>query len=414
MSYEDLRDIRFRNYRNTTEVINVGGVSLTTEDVLKAALISRLNVYLIGETGGGKTQIENDVLALFGNKGFFEQGRNDLEIREMFTRLNLGKIRSGEAKNTEEIKELTAKVNHPVFIVDELTRCIPAVQNQFFNLFDGFITIDGVRYPLGSHNYSIGLASGNVGNGRYVGVSETDRALLDRMHLILDLDNFDTQPRDDLEILASKEDPRVSASESDDKTEKILRLREETSKRKIPLIDYVAALYLRKGLDYLESVPGNSKRKVKNAWPQVVQDRSKGSDEALIFPISPRAAISYLTLAKALEAVAESKGAKVEDHLQVFLDTFTLAGAYSGVLNPMEVNQNHYGNPYIAMQAIAQGIKKEFEDRKDLISASIGMAQDGKLESKILNEFKGRWSFMKALLEETAKHSRQDDKPATR
>lgn len=407
MAYEELKDLKFQNYENSTEVINIGGASLTLEDVLKAAIISKQNIYLIGETGEGKTQIENDILGIFGNRGFFEQGRNDLEVREMFTRLNLDKIYSREARTTEEVKELTDKVNNPVFVVDELTRCIPAVQNQFFNFFDGFITVDGRKYTLGNQGYSIGIASGNIGNGRYVGASETDRALLDRMHLLIDVDNFTTQPDDDLDVFTTRIDPRVRDASSNDQFEKILRLREEVSGRQIPLINYVAAIYLRKGLNYLDGVPGNSKRKVKNAWPQVVQGHAKGDDSALVFPISMRAGISYLNLSKALEAVAESKGAKIEDHLQAFFETFRLAGAYSGILNPMEVQQNYYGNPYLAMDAVVDGVRKEFESKYDAIATAIGTAKKGKIDGKLMNEFKGRWSFMQPSINKAAMEAKQ-------
>ena len=188
------------------------------------AFAEGLTLLYWGETGEGKTQLENDILGLFGNNGFFEQGRNDLTIKEMFTRLNLEKLRT--AKTSEEVKEFTQHMGHPVYVIDELTRCIPAVQNQFFNLFDGFITVDGKKYRLGYKGYSIGIASGNVGNGRYVGTSETDRALMDRMHLILDVDYFPKTANDTLEVLAAKSDPRVSDASCEDRTEDIIKMHE--------------------------------------------------------------------------------------------------------------------------------------------------------------------------------------------
>ena len=132
---KDLSNITLAHYKNSTEIVP----GITMEDLVKACLIGRLNQYYIGETGEGKTQIESDIMGLFDNRGFFEQGRNDLTVREIFTRLNLQKLR--EAKTTEDVKEVTGLVKSPVFVVDELPRCIPAAQNQFFNLFDGFVTI---------------------------------------------------------------------------------------------------------------------------------------------------------------------------------------------------------------------------------------------------------------------------------
>jgi hypothetical protein len=499
MDYAAIRDIRFPTYRNSTNVLSVGDVSLTMEDILKAALISRLNTYLVSERGEGKTQIAYDCLSLFGNRGFLEQGRNDLEMRDIFTQLNLGAIyekkalfekithawnpetariekfvpmydpTAGMLKVTadqkivdaymdicsvsqERMRSIASQAGSPLYVVDELTRCIPAVQNQFFNLFDGFVTIDGLAYPLGQSyfevqyssgeskvvmggipedeiqrltlqghtvtggHYSIGIATGNSGNG-YVGVSEVDSALLDRMHLIIDLDNFDTQPIDDLHMLAKRNDPRVTPTQNNDYLEKFVQLHHHIRQRKSPLMHYVAAVYLMKGLDYAKDVLGNSKRKNKNAWPEIINIKEKkdddaanhamGSDEALIFPVSKRSAITYLKLTNAIEAVAEAKGASIQNHAEVFFDTFALVGAYSGILNGAEVDKNYHRNSYEAMSAIVTGIKAEFKDRQEMICASIGAAQRGKVDPTMTRDFTGRWSFMNSLLAETAKEARE-------
>ncbi len=391
----DINALHFDRYKNSTEVVS----GLIVEETLKACLAGRLNVLLVGETGEGKTQIENDILALFGNNGFFEQGRNDLTVRDMFTCLNLEKLRTG--RTSEEVKELTAKIDHPVYVVDEITRCIPAVQNQFFNLFDGFITVDGVKYNLGRNNYSIGIASGNVGNGKYVGTSEMDRALRDRMHLILDLDYFPTTATDTLDILVGKADPRVSSSAGENHTERIIRAYEALKEESPTIQQYVALLYLVHGLDYLDGVEGNSKRINKNAWPGCVQNHDAGSDAALIFPFSKRSTITTKTLAKALEAVKEAKSDPYTDSTDAVFDAAYLVGAQSGVLHPAAVDSNYDGNPYRAMNAVIDGIKTEFEAKKDVLFAALKYAQKG--EVKHLDEFTGRWAYMKDVLESTAR-----------
>ncbi len=397
---DELNSIKLQNYKNSTEV--VPGIAM--EDIVKSCLLGRLNLLLIGDTGEGKTQLENDILGLFGNKGFFEQGRNDLTVREMFTKLNLDKI--DKNKSTEGIKEITANAKHLVYVIDELTRCIPAVQNQFFNLFDGFITIDGQKYQLGKDGYSIGIASGNVGNGRFVGTSEVDRALLDRMHLIIDADAFPKSSSDTLDVLISKKDPRVSSAESTDKTEQILQAHKEFTEKSNPtLLQYVAAMYLVHGLDYLDSVQGNSKRKNKNAWPGCVKNHAKGSDAALIYPFSTRSAISTLTLAKAFEEVRKAKDNAYQDSLEAVFDAAYLIGAQSGVLAPAAVNQHYDGNTYSAMQAVMDGIRNEFSTKKDVLMQAIKSAQKG--TAKHLTEFEGRWAYMKDILNRTANSAKK-------
>jgi hypothetical protein len=399
-----LNDIKLQNYKNQTEVLP----GLTMEDIVKACLVGKLNLFLVGETGEGKTQLENDILGLFGNKGFFEQGRNDLTIREMFTRFNLDKLRT--AKTTEEVKELTNHISHPVYVVDELTRCIPAVQNQFFNLFDGFITVDGTKYKLGKNGYSIGVASGNVGNGRYVGTSETDRALRDRMHLIIDIDAFPKTANDTLEVLASKKDPRVSDAQGNDRAEDIVNLHEEFKKQLPRVPQYVAALHLVHGLDYYEDRDGTnvvpqSKRKNKNAWPGCVKGHDTGSDAALIFPFSTRAAISTLTLAQALEQVKRAKGDAYENAFDPVLDSAYLIGAQSGVLHPSAIDAHHDSQPYKAMQAVIDGLRTEFGAKQEVLEQAIAAAR--KRELKYLNEFTGRWAYVKDVLERTVRDARQ-------
>ena len=164
-----LSSLRFQHYINSTEILNVGGISLITEDIMKATLIGKLNTLLIGETGEGKTQLEKDLLGLFGNEGLFILGRNDMRVRDLFQMINLEAFHSGKAKTSAELVELTEAVNYRIAIVDELTRCIPEVQNQLFNLFDGYVEINGQIHKLGEGGYNVGIASGNVGNGRYIG-----------------------------------------------------------------------------------------------------------------------------------------------------------------------------------------------------------------------------------------------------
>ncbi len=398
-----LNTLELPNYRNSTEVVS----GITVEDIVKACLIGRLNLFLIGETGEGKTQLENDILSLFGNNGFFEQGRNDITIKEMFTRLNLEKLRT--AKTTDDVKEITGHIDHPVYVVDELTRCIPAVQNQFFNLFDGFITVDGRKYTLGKNGYSIGIASGNVGNGRYVGTSETDRALLDRMHVILDVDYFPKTPTDTLEVLARKRDPRVSDATAEDKIETVVQLHKDFQTLQPTLLQYAAALYFVHALDYLENVPGNSKRKNKNSWPGIVAGRAIGSDEAVIFPFSTRAAISTLTLAKALEAIRAAKDMKYADSIEPVFDAAYLIGAQSGILNPAAVDTGYNSNPYTAMQAVIDGIRTEFAAKKEALQHAIGSAvQKGALAGT--DDFTNRWAYMVDILSQTAQQVKEGRK----
>jgi len=68
----DLRDKIDRlstqgSYKNTRQLA-IGGLPYSVRDVVVTApLIAGLNVYLVGGTGEGKTQLANDLAGLFGD-----------------------------------------------------------------------------------------------------------------------------------------------------------------------------------------------------------------------------------------------------------------------------------------------------------------------------------------------------------
>lgn len=398
MTEDQLNELTLQHYRNSTEV----RPALTVEDITKACLIGRLNLLLLGETGEGKTQLENDILGIFGNNGFFELGRNDLTVKEIFTRLRLDRLR--EAKTSDEIREITENAGHPVYVIDEITRCIPAVQNQFFNMGDGFFTDQGAKHQLGTLGYSILVASGNIGNGRYTGTSEMDRALRDRMHVTLDLDYFPTTPTDTLDVLLAKRDPRVSEAENTDHTEAIVQLNAELEDEPPTIMQYLAAMYFKHALDYCQGIPGESKRKNKNAWPGIVQGHATGGDEAVIYPFSTRAAISTLTLSQALKKVRGARGVPYDSSTEAVLDAAYLVGTHSGVLHPSAVDSQYDGNPYRAMDAVLDGIRAEFVDRQELLHEAVSEAQKGKLIHE--GAFTGRWQYTSDILTDLARQAK--------
>jgi len=165
-------------YANNRE-ISLGGVSYTARDVLiKAPLIARLNVYFVGGTGRGKTQLGHDLLSYFGDSSCYAMGRPDFEPSELLKQVRLGNLK--DVKTDKELVELTENVRKQLFFIDELNRAPPIVQNYFFDFFDGKLVHDGKIFNLGTDGYSIGFATGNLGDGEYVGVSDSDRALKDR------------------------------------------------------------------------------------------------------------------------------------------------------------------------------------------------------------------------------------------
>jgi len=447
--------LELRTYRNSTELANLNGAPIYMSDMIDAALRGKLNIFLQGDTGSGKTQIVRDVMQSFGDKSLFILGRNDMDTRELFQQVNpeflnfyRGKsnisysdeeVRSQlerfaenarttpndpraidefmdylsskkrEEKQDVKFKELTDKIHYHFIAVDELSNCVPAVRAQLFNLFDGFIEIDGKTYPIGL-DYCVGMATGNMGQQFTESSNELGRALRDRMHLIIDTDYFRPQPTDTWEMLAADRNPRVKFDhETEDKTESIISVYKSLQEQKVPFEKYIVASYLIHGLDWLPDAYGGSKTALKSLWPNKLEGHEAGSDESLILPVSPRAAKSIITLSQALDEITIEKGID-PDYLTSMMTAFKFAAAYSGILNEALVRQTKDEDHYKAMDAVIETTTAQIDEKRELIAAGIDMASKGKKDKKLLDGFSERWNFMGSLLENFAE--RENDKTA--
>ena len=401
-------------YKNSTEVASLGGdminlvdaslekkfnrVPIYMTDVVDACLRGRLNLFLQGDTGSGKTQLARDAMGYFPGKNLFVLGRNDMDTRELFQQVNpefLRALRGGRIGKGVTLKTLTDKINNNLTVVDELPNCVPAVRAQLFNLFDGYIEIDGVPYQIGD-GYSVGIATGNIGQKFTESSNELGRALKDRMHVIVDVDYFHPRPSDTTEILSGNTNPRVDFSgNSEDRAKDIIALHKDLADRPIPLEKIVIANYLIHGLDYCSK---GSKRAMKEAWPTQLENHEQGSDVGLVLPVSVRAAKSIIRLSQALDDIAKEKGITTNP-LESMMTAYKLVSTYSGVLNDADVRNKYDGNHYSALDAVVSTTTQQFKENAERIAAGIEMVGHGKKEKKILDGFKGRWSFMKNTLE---------------
>ncbi len=140
-----------RIYHNSTPVVNVCGTNLTVWDVMTAAVIGNLNVLLVGERGEGKTQLESELQnAFFGGNGTYIRMRDNLRVKDIFEVYNLGKLFDGKG-TVLEAKEQTRAVRNPITIIDEINRAHEKVQNQVFDIYDGYIIFEGPNGPEKIH-----------------------------------------------------------------------------------------------------------------------------------------------------------------------------------------------------------------------------------------------------------------------
>jgi len=387
LNYDELELPFYRNTRNVFANLNVS-------DLARAAILAPLNLMLVGDTGTGKTQLATDVYNHYFGKNFVENGKGifvrahpEVDIyNEIFTKLNLDKAQ----------REVTDNIGALVYYVDELNRCPPIVQNYFFDFFDGKIIYDGKIMPLGKEGYTLGFATGNLGDGAYVGITDSDRALKDRMHLIVNLDypDFTTTETDDSEIYSSKKDPRASLpKKSDDLSEDLVQLNKEFRTREAPFTLSLLGIYFNKGLDYLENTKKHSKRAVVSKWPNV-QGIRKDTDESKIFPLSKRSIFGAISISQALEMIAESEGKKIENSVPLFLDSLRLTVPYSGVIARDFVHNEHDSDAYAAFDAIMEKNISEIKDRLPQLEEAILLAEAGIKSKSLLDEIaksEGKW-----------------------
>jgi len=65
-NYDVLKELDKGIYQNN-KVVDMGGIPFSVRDlVVKAPLLAGLNVYLVGATGEGKTQLAHDLASYFG------------------------------------------------------------------------------------------------------------------------------------------------------------------------------------------------------------------------------------------------------------------------------------------------------------------------------------------------------------
>ena len=400
-------------YQNSTELMDIGGKPFYMNDFVDACLYGRLNLFLQGDTGSGKTQLAKDAMDYFPDKSMFILGRNDMDTRELFQQINLEKLRNGVS--SEELKELTDKVNYKLFVVDELPNSVPAVRAQLFNLFDGFIEINGKTYPIGD-GYSVGIATGNIGQKFTESNNDLGRALKDRMHVTIDTDYFKPTAWDTFNILANNTNPRVDftkKSENGSLEKKVLEVHNKIISSEIPFEKLIIANYLIHGLDYV-NIDGKetTKTKLKDAWPSVITNHGRGSDESLVLPVSPRAAKSILRLSQAFDYIAKEKNLTdkqvKENYFNSMMNAYKFVGAYSGVLNDLAVREIYGNDKYSAMDAVISTTKTQFSEKENAIQAGIGMINEGKKSKKILDKFNGRWGFMDGFLEKAIEENSKE------
>ena len=422
--FEEIVSLSPNTYKNSTVVTRIGGVGFTLWDTVKASLGCRLNLGLLGGSGEGKSQLVSDIQGLFGNNADKVLGRNDLDIKSLYRELDFGQLKealdTGGKVSQAALSTITGNISKPLVVVEEINRCVEAIQNQFFNIFEGFIEIDGTSYALGGSTletfrglageewqrnirYSVGVWTANLGNGEYTGTVSMDKALKERSHLMIDVDNFSLQAPDlDSILLGSGGEIRLKDHEgAQDHTEKFAKAfasMAQSSYTPDPIElgqELLLFRYLVLGLDYIpHENANNSKKAMKEVWPALAEEKGIGSgDEKYLYRMvasaSVRSAMTIMSFARGLRQYARAKDTTAKPTvLESVTESFKLVGAYSGMLrNPQRIREEFVGNPYRAATKVADVLEARLSVKQDVMDAIIySKAEKRPLTRAIKNE----------------------------
>lgn len=385
----NLPDLRY--YKNSSPVRNFRN-PLTVSEIIKIALIGKLNTLLIGERGEGKTKLMEEINSLyFAERGIYIRARPDMKLREIFERFNIKKMEF-------ELKEIR---DAPFVMIDEINRAPAVIQNEFFHILDGYIEFENKKVILGN-GYHLVFATANYEKEgliqRYYGIFQMDASIIDRFNLIINLDHFMPSPLDTIEIIGNG---AYFEFEKGDFSEKL----KEISKRihKIPLtIDaIITILYLRYGLSFCEKAKFSSKKAVISKIPSICEGCHRfGEGCGYIYPPSTRFLKSLILFSKAKAYYLKTKGIKKDfiDYEDI-LEDFSFLSPWNGIINDYFIYEKYSGDAVRAAMSIKSKIKKDIEDKKEIIKRCIVLSFKGEKDGNFLKELGDAWFFMREIAE---------------
>jgi len=376
-------------YINTTSVVNLD-VSLLVEDVIKAGLISTLNVVLHGEKGRGKTQLMRSVNnQFFNSQGTAIRAHPDLRIKDLYEDF---KLESMEMTLNGHIDNLMTEV-------DEINRAPALVQNEIFNVCDGYINFKGRKVILGK-GFHVVLATANIGTN-YNGTFAMDDALKERFHLTLDMNNYPTKTLDNLSIVKDAFNPRPKDHSKKDLSDKIQEINGLLKSKQFDLDGYVALLYIMEALDYCQRSDNKSKLTVIKSIPSKCHGCNRlGKACGYISPSPPRVITATKSLAAAFRAITDAKtGEEKNVNYNDVMEAAMFTIPYSGLLNTQWVVKNHNSNELLAAQTLKSQFLGDIMAKKDGLVTGLEESMKGHLRKKTLDSFKDHWAFYGRILD---------------
>lgn len=359
-----------RWYINSTPAFVAGddrcSVKVYVRDLMAAAILSATKTYIIGTRGSGKTLIaEATGRAVFNEDMLYLRGDKELDLKGLLMRLNL------DGKSEEEIYQISSRMKHLLFLVDEMNRCLGITQSGFLNIGDGYVEIRGTKYYLGNvDGYSMMVATGNPpDNGNYSGVFDEDEAVLDRMGLILAVDDYPLTELDNVEIKNRR--LRKESIEKADLREHVLEGNRILKGFCADLNHYFAILsaYIYRRMRFF-AAGGKEVDKTHVDWRSLLQQGTHGAGDVLSFAsdVSGRSLHDTLLAEALVLHYAAVRGVEGCGDLptQVLVDTYVealmLKMRYDRRFLPVEfIRENYDGDVSAFVKKVREVIRGEID-----------------------------------------------------
>jgi|GEM_PF-5508627 len=394
-----------RYYQNSTSIMTISGQPISVADIIAAAVLSQTDTYLMGTKGEGKTLIAEIVQrSVMNDDALYLRGDKDLSLKDIMVKLNL------DGKTDDEIFQVSENIRRPFFLVDELNRCLGLMQNQFLNIADGYIEIRGKKYYLGHEgDYSIMFATGNPPReGDYTGVFDEDIALLDRVGLILNVDDYPLTELDTLEITERRINKRgIELGDLRGLVFEGNRAMRELAEDFVEFFGIITSYVYNRMLKMEVGGTEVNKRQVTD-WRSAIESETHASGDILSYAsdVSQRA-VQSVALAEALllyrSGLKMAESGETEDIvspqeiIDCYLETLVLGLRYDRRFIPWEyVQENFYGNTNEFLKKVKGSLRNEMDPEKlmDCVSSihrskrhfALGQVDSIKREIELMEE----------------------------
>ncbi len=370
LTFMEVSDAVSRLYKNSSPAFKLADEDIMVADVIAAAVLSGTNMYLMGTKGEGKTLIAETLMrSVMNEDALYLRGDKDLNLKDLMIRLNL------DGKTQDEIFQVGKEnMNRPFFLVDELNRCIGLVQNQFLNIADGYVEIRGKKYYLGREDgYHIMVATGNPPRNGDYNVFDEDVALLDRIGLMLNVDDYEVLEADTADAKAARAEKKTIPL--GDMRRKVSEAYKTVQKLSSDFSCYMEILSAYVYSRFLKMDAGGkqiNKRQVGD-WRALVVPGSAAFGDVLSYAsdVSQRnlqegrlaeALLLHIAALNRSAGKSEEETLKAENLVDAYLETLMMNLRYDRRFLPFDyIRENHSDNVKEYLQKVKESLKAELE-----------------------------------------------------